>query len=101
MPSIIILDLMLTGTLLLLGIGFIRFQISNHVWLKAHGTHVSGLITQVRRDGAQVCLVTAAWTDPRTGFRCTFQGFRLDMGYQAGQLVDILLDVRHPSHYMM
>lgn len=35
MPSIIILDLMLTETLLLLGIGFIQFQISNHVWLKA------------------------------------------------------------------
>ncbi len=71
------------------------------MWLEAHGTHVGALITYMRRDSVQTCLITAAWTDPRTGRRCIFQGFRLNTGYQAGQLVEIVLDVRHPSHYTM
>jgi len=103
MDSIIILDLMLTGALLLLIGGSIWFQISHHRWLKAYGTDVSALITHVRRDNVahQTCLVTATWTDPRTGRRWMFKGFRLDMGYQAGHLVGVRLDPRHPSHYMM
>jgi hypothetical protein len=103
MASIIILDLALTGALLLLIVGSVWFQVSHHMWLKAYGTDVSALITQVRRDNRthQTCLVTAAWTDPRTGRRWTFQGYRFDLGYRAGQLVGIRLDPEHPSHYIM
>jgi hypothetical protein len=103
MDSIVILDLILTGALLLLFIGYVRFQVSTHRWLKAHGTDVSALITEVRRDNIayQTCLLIAGWTDPRTGRRWTFKGFRLDLGYQAGQLIGIRLDPRHPSHYLM
>ena|SRR5437588_859432 len=103
MASIIILDLTLTGALLLLIGGFLWFQVSNHRWLKVHGTDVGALITQVRRDNIshQTCRVIASWTDPRTGRRWTFQGFRLDLGYQAGQLVGIRLDPKRPSRYIM
>lgn len=103
MASIIILDLALTGALLLLLVGSVWFQCSHHRWLKAHGTDVGALITAVRRDNIahQTCMVIASWTDPRTGRRWTFQGFRLDMGYRAGQLVGIRLDPKHPSHYIM
>ena len=103
MAHIIILDLTLTGALLLLIVGFLWFQVSNHRWLKAHGTDVGALITHVRRDNIahQTCQVIATWTDPRTGRKWTFQGHRLDIGYQAGQLVGIRLNPKDPSHYMM
>lgn len=103
MAPIILLDLSLTGALLLLLGGFVGFHVFNNKWLKAYGTEVSALITQVRRDniGHQACQLIASWTDPRTGRRCTFQGFRLDLGYQPGQLVGIRLDPRHPSRYIM
>ena len=99
MASIIVLDLTLTGALLLLIVGYVRFHVSNHRWLKAHGTDVGALITHVRRDNIthQTCQVIATWTDPRTGHRRTFQGFRLDIGYQTGQLIGIRLDPKHPS----
>jgi hypothetical protein len=79
--SIIVLDVMLTGALLLLIAGYLRFHISTHTWLKTHGTYVSALITQVRRDNIahQTCVVIACWTDPRTGRRCKFHGYRLDL----------------------
>ena len=101
--SIIILDLTLTGALLLLIVGFIWFHITRHKWLKAHGTDIGALITHVRRDNIahQTCQVTAHWTDPRTGRRCTFRGFRLDLDYQPGQLIGIRLDPNHPSRYLM
>lgn len=103
MASIIVLDLTFTGALLLLFVAYVRFHISNHRWLKAHGTDVSACITRVRRDNIthQTCMVITTWTDPRTGRRRTFQGFRLDIGYQAGQLIGIRLDPRHPSRYLM
>ena len=103
MASIIILDLTLTGVLLLVIGGSVGFQVSHHRWLKEHGTDVGALITHVRRDNIthQTCQVIATWTDPRTGRRWTFQGFRLDLGYQAGQLVGIRLDPRRPSRYIM
>ena len=103
MASIIILDLTLTGVLLPVIVGYVWFQVSHHRWLKEHGTDVGALITHVRRDNIthQKCLVTAAWTDPRTGRRWKFQGSLLDMGYQAGQLIGIRLDPQHPSRYMM
>jgi hypothetical protein len=103
MTSILILDLALTGALLLLIGGSVVFYVSNYRWLKAYGTDVGAIITHVRRDDIahQTCLVTATWTDQRTGRRWTFKGHRLDMGYQAGHLVGIRLDPRHPSRYMM
>jgi len=103
MPSIIILDLTLSGTLLLLVTGYVGFHVFNHRWIKAHGTDVGALITEVRRDNIahQTCTLIASWTDPRTGRRWTFKGFRLDLGYQAGQLIGIRLDPRHPSRYLM
>jgi hypothetical protein len=103
MTSIIILDLALTGALLLLIGGSVVFYVSNYRWLRVYGTDVGAIITHVRRDDIahQICLVTATWTDPRTGRRWTFKGHRLDMGYQEGHLVGIRLDPRHPSRYMM
>jgi|SRR5947209_9907930 len=103
MPSIIMLDLTLTGALILLLIGYVGFYVSRHRLLKAHGTDVGALITQVRKDNIthQTCKVIASWTDPRTGRRWTFQGFRLDRGYQVGQLIGIRLDPKHPSYYQM
>jgi len=103
MDSIIILDLTLTGALLLLIASFVRFHISHHRWLKAHGTDIGALITYVRRDNIahQTCQLTANWTDPRTGRRWTFRGFRLDLGYQPGQLIGVRLDPRRPSRYLM
>ena len=103
MASIIILDLTLCGTLLLLLIGYVGFQVFKHRWLKANGTDIGALITEVRRDNIahQTCLLIASWTDPRTGRKWTFKGFRLDLGYQAGQLIGIRLDPRHPSRYRM
>ena len=103
MPSIIILDLTLTGALLFLLIGYIGFHVINHRWLKAHGTDVGALITEVRRDNIvhQTCVLIASWTDPRTGRRWTFKGSRLDLGYQTGQLIGIRLDPRHPYRYLM
>ena len=103
MASIITLDLTLTGALLLLLVGYVGFHVSTHKWLKAHGTEVGALITHVRRDNIthQTCLLTASWTDPRTGRRWTFKGSRLDLGYQPGQLVGIRLDPKHPSRYLM
>src|SRR5690348_1450837 len=61
MASIIILDLALTGVLLLLLVGYVWFQFSHHRWLKAHGTDVGALITAVRRDNIahQTCMVIA------------------------------------------
>lgn len=101
--SIILLDVMLVGALLLLLGGNVWFHVSTHKWLKTHGTNVSALITEVRRDNIahQTCVVIAGWTDPRTGRRCTFQGYRFDLGYRVGQLVGIRLDAKHPSHYIM
>ena len=103
MASIVILDLMLTGILLVLFIGYVGRHVSRYRWLKVHGTDVGALITHVRRDNIahQTCQVTATWTDVRTGRRWTFQGFRLDRGYQTGQLVGIRLDPRHPSRYVI
>ena len=103
MASIVMLDVTLPAALLVLLVGSVWLQVSHQRWLKAHGTDVSALVTQVRRDNRtlQTCLVTAAWTDPRTGRRCTFQGYRFDLGYRAGQLVGIRLDPKHPSHYIM
>ncbi len=101
MAPIIILDLVLLATVFVFSIRFVWLQISNDTWLKAHGTHIGALITYVRRDSVQTCLITAAWTDPRTGRRFTFRGFRLNTGYQVGQLVEIVLDVHHPSRYAM
>ena len=103
MASIIILDLTLTGLLLLLFIGYVWFHVSNHRWLKAHGTDVGALITEVRRDNIahQTCMVIASWTDPRTERRWTFRGFRLDLGYEPGQLIGVRLDLKHPSRYLM
>ena len=101
MPPIIILDLVLLGTVLVLRIRFVLSQGSNYTWLEAYGTHVGALITHVRRGSVQTCVITAAWTDPRTGRRFIFRGFRLNTGYQAGQLVEIVLDVHHPSLYTM
>ena len=103
MPSIIILDLTLSGTLLLVVTAYMGFHVFSHQWLKAHGTDVGALITEVRRDNIahQTCTLIASWTDPRTGRRWTFKGFRLDLGYQEGQLIGIRLDPRHPSRYLM
>ncbi|TMF41741.1 MAG: hypothetical protein E6I32_19815 [Chloroflexi bacterium] len=103
MASIIVLDVTLIGALLLLLGWYVGFHVSSHKWLKAHGMDVGALITQVRRDNIayQTCVVIASWTDPRTGRRWTFQGSRLDLGYQPGQLVSIRLDPRHPSRYLM
>ena len=68
MTSILILDLALTGALLLLVGGSVVFYVSNYRWLKAYGTDVGAISTHVRRDNIahQTCLVTATWTDPRT-----------------------------------
>jgi hypothetical protein len=103
MAPIIILDLTLTGAFLLLIVGYVGFHVSTYKWLKVHGTDVGALITEVRRDNIahQTCMLIASWTDPRTGRRWTFQGFRLDLGYQPGQLVGIRLDPKHPSRYIM
>jgi hypothetical protein len=103
MDSIVILDLTLTGALLLFIAGFIWFYIFQHKWLKAYGTNIGALITYVRRDNIahQTCQITAHWTDPRTGRRCTFRGFRLDTGYQPGQLIGVRLDPKHPSRYLI
>jgi len=103
MDSIVMLDLTLTGALLLLITGFAWFHISHYRWLKAHGTDIGAVITHVRRDNIayQTCQVTANWTDPRTGRKWTFRGFHLDTGYQPGQLVGVRLDPRRPSRYLM
>lgn len=103
MDPIIVLDVTLTGALLLLLAGSIGFKATTHNWLKAHGTDVSALITRVKKDNIehQTCQLTARWTDPRTGRSFTFKGYRLDLGYQAGQLVGIRLDPKHPSRYIM
>lgn len=103
MAPIIVLDVTLTGALLLLIVGYIGFHVSTHKWLKAYGTNISALITQVRRDNIEhrSCQLTARWIDPRTGRSFTFTGYRLDLGYQPGQLVGIRLDPRHPSRYIM
>jgi hypothetical protein len=103
MAAIILLDLTLTGVLLLLLVGYVGFQVSYHRRLKVHGTDVGALITEVKRDNIahQTCMLTASWTDPRTGRRWTLRGFHLDLGYQPGQLIGICLDPRHPSHYLM
>ncbi len=102
MAPIVILDLTLTGALLVLIVGYVGFRILTHKRLKAYGIDVSALITQVIRDNIehQTCQLIASWTDPRTGRRLTFKGFRLDMGYQPGQLVGIRLDPRHPARYI-
>ncbi len=103
MASIIILDVTFVITLLVLLVGFIWFRVSYHTWLKEHGTNVVALVTQVRKDNRtlQTCHVTATWTDTHTGCRCTFQGYRFDLGYRAGQLVGIRLDPKRPTHYIM
>lgn len=103
MDSIIILDLTLTGALILLIAGYIWLHIFQHRWVKAYGTDIGAVITDVRRDNIahQTCQLTASWTDPRTGRRWTFRGFRFDMGYQPGQLVGVRLDPKHPSRYLM
>src|SRR5438067_13784713 len=99
MPSIIILDLTLSGTLLLLVTGYVGFHVFSHRWLKAHGTDVGALITEARRDNIahQTCTLMYSWTDPRRGRRWTVKGFRLDLGYQVGKLIGIRLDPRHAS----
>src|SRR5947209_19771512 len=63
MTSILILDLALTGALLLLIGGSVVFYLSNYRWLKAYGTDVGAIITHVRRDNIahQNGLVTATW----------------------------------------
>ena len=103
MAPIVILDLTLTTTLLLFIGGYIGFYVMTNKWLKVHGTDVSALITQVRKDNIehQACQLIASWTDPRTGRKWTFKGFRLDLGYQTGQLVGIRLDPKNPSRYIM
>ncbi len=103
MASIIMLDMTLAVALIVLLVGTIWLRVSHHTWLKAYGTNVSALVTQVSKDNRthQTCLVTAAWTDPRTGRRCTFHGYRFDLGYREGQLVGIRLDPKHPSRYIM
>src|SRR5437588_2951452 len=50
LTSIFILDLALTGALLLLIGGSVVFYVSNYRWLKAYGTDVGAIITHVRRD---------------------------------------------------
>lgn len=99
MAPIIILDLSLTGALLLWIGGYAGFHIFKHKRLQAYGTEVSALITQVRRDNIEhrTCLLIASWTDPLTGRRLTYLGYHLDLGYQPGQLVGIRLDPKHPS----
>ena len=103
MDSIIILDLSLSGALLSFIAGYIWLHISHHKWLKAYGTDIGALITHVRRDNIahQTCQITAHWTDPRTGRRCTFRGSRLDTGYQPGQLIGVRLDPSNPSRYLI
>ncbi len=103
MASIVILDLTLLGALLILLVGYVGFHVATYRRLKTHGTEVGALITHVRRDNIehQTCQVTATWTDPRTGRKWTFRDFRLDLGYQTGQLIGIRLDPKHPSRYSM
>ena len=103
MATIILLDFVLTLSVLIFIAGSVWYRLSTHTGLEAHGTDIGAVITQVRRDDIahQTCVVTAAWTDPRTGRRWTFHGLRRDLGYQPGQLIGIRLDPRHPSRYLM
>jgi hypothetical protein len=111
MDQYLFLGLFLVGSILLLFVAFVLYQLRTLVWLRRHGRRIVATITSIRRERGKASFgsphenytVTAQWTNPRTGRTYTFWTWIMDArpAYTQGSLVSILIDPGNPNRYIM
>jgi hypothetical protein len=111
MDQYLFLGLFLVGSILLLFVAFVLYQLRTLVWLKRHGRRIVATITSIRRETGKTSFgpprdnyaVTAQWTNPRTGRTYTFWTWIMEgrPAYTQGSLVSILIDPGNPKRYIM
>ena len=98
-----IVALVIVGPLLLF-IVLIGIAERHRRWLDQHGEIVSATVTGIKRkwgeEGGRYYVVTAQWTDPRTGSICTFRERRNRRPqYSEGSHIQVVINQSKPGDY--
>lgn len=77
---------------------------SHRKWLDQHGEIVSATVTRIKRrvgeEGGRYYVLTAQWTDPRTGSTYTFRKRKNRLPqYSEGSHIQVVVNQSNPGDY--